>query len=247
MKAKSLVGSLFILALLGAGACGCATSEAKPEAQAKTEKADDSWTESLVASEERFVTSGRNRFFILERGYELVLEGEEGRKTVRLTIRVLNETKRVADVETRVVEERETAGGKLIEVSRNYFAIGAQSRNVYYFGEDVDVYKGGQVVHEGAWLAGANGARHGILIPGEIRIGARYYQEYAPKVAMDRAENLSTNATAKTTAGTFQNCLKTKETTPLEPGNVEYKLYAPEIGLVQDGSLRLVRHGFVKP
>ena len=110
----------------------------------------------------------------------------------------------------------------------------------------MDIYKGGKVVHEGAWLAGSNGARFGILMPGEIQIGAKYYQEKAPKVAMDHAENVSNNEAVKTSVGAFENCLKVKETTPLEPDNVGYKFYAPDIGLVQDGNLRLVKHGFVK-
>lgn len=211
------------------------------------EKTDKSWTETLTVLNEPLSPTGRNRYFILEPGYQLVLEGNEGREAVRLIITVLNDTKQVAGVETRIVEERETADGQLAEVSRNYFAVGAQSHNVYYFGEEVDVYKGGQVVaHEGAWLAGVNGATFGILMPGEIKIGARYYQEKAPKVAMDRAENVSVSETLTTPAATFTRCLKVKETTPLEPDNVEYKLYAPEVGLVQDGALRLVKHGSVK-
>jgi hypothetical protein len=231
MKAIHLLVVVGVAALLALVA-GCVTEQ--------------SWKETLIAPTEGFSASGRNRYFILEPGYQLVLEGKEGGKTVVLTITVLDETKKVDGVETRVVEERETAAGKLAEVSRNYFAVGAQSRNIYYFGEDVDVYKGDKVVHEGAWLAGVNGARFGIVMPSEIQAGARYYQEQAPKAAMDRAENISTRESLTTPAGAFQGCLKVKETTPLEPGNVEYKLYAPEVGLVQSGPLRLVKYGFVK-
>ena len=78
-----------------------------------------------------------------------------------------------------------------------------------------------------------------------MKVGDRYYQERAPKIAMDRAENVSTSESVKTPAGVFKHCLKTKETTPVEPGT-EYKLYAPGIGLVQDGKLKLVKHGFVQ-
>jgi len=35
--------------------------------------------------------------------------------------------------------------------------------------------------------------------------------------------------------------VKVEETTPLEPGVREYKYYAREVGLVQDGPLKLVR------
>jgi len=191
-------------------------------------------------------STGRNRFFVLEPGYQLVYQGKEGGKNVDLVITVLDETKQVAGYQTRIVEERESANGKLVEVSRNYFAVGAQSHHVYYFGEDVDKYKKGKVTsHGGAWLAGVNGAKHGIAMPAENKVGDKYYQEQAPKVAQDRAETVSLTETIKTPAGTFENCLRVKETTPLEPGT-EYKYYAPEIGLVQDGKLKLVQHGFVK-
>ena len=59
-------------------------------------------------------------------------------------------------------------------------------------------------------------------------------------MAMDRAEIISTNEVVQTPAGTFGKCPKTRETTPLEPGAVEFKWYAPGIGLVQDGVLKLI-------
>lgn len=58
-------------------------------------------------------------------------------------------------------------------------------------------------------------------------------------MAMDRAQILSLTERLTTPAGTFENCLKTKEATPLEPGAREFKLYAPGIGLVHDGPLLL--------
>jgi hypothetical protein len=188
-------------------------------------------------------STGRNPYFILEPGYRLVLE-EAG---TRLVITVLNETKKVDGVETRVVEERETKGGKLIEVSRNYFAINPGTRDLYYFGEDVDMYANGKVTsHEGAWRAGVKGAKFGLMMPGFIRMKARYYQEVAPKVAMDRAEIVSRGETVKTRVGVFNGCLKVEETTPLEPGVKEYKLYASGVGLVQDGPLKLISFGKAK-
>jgi hypothetical protein len=42
----------------------------------------------------------------------------------------------------------------------------------------------------------------------------------------------------QTPAGKFQKCLKTVETTPLEPGQ-GFKWYASGIGLIQDGVLKL--------
>lgn len=202
------------------------------------------WLQSFSAAPADLATSGENPYFILKPGYVLTLEGKEDGKPVRLVVTVLNETKNVGGVETRVVEERETQWGALAEVSRNYFAIEKGTNNVYYFGEDVDVYRNGKVVnHEGAWLHGSNGAKFGLMMPGVPVVGLRFYQELAPGVAMDRAQIVSLSERLTTPAGTFEKCLKTEETTPLEPNAREYKLYAPGIGLIKDGALVLTVRG----
>jgi len=193
-----------------------------------------------------FLSSGKNDYFILETGYQEILEGGSENKKSKLVITVLNETKKVGDVETRVVEENETLNGEPVEISRNYFAICKQTNAIYYFGEDVDIYKNGKVVnHNDSWLAvGKN--KPGIQMPGKIVLGDKYYQEIAPKVAMDRAEILSNKESFETPAGKFENVLKTKETTPLDPLEKEYKLYAPGVGLIQDENMLLVKYGYVK-
>jgi len=198
------------------------------------------WTSVFPTEPDELVPTGRNPYFILEPGYTLVLEGGDA----RLTITVLNETKKVDGVETRVVEERETKGGQLIEVARNYFAISKRTNDVFYFGEDVDMYKDGKIInHEGTWLSGVNGSKFGLIMPGRPLLNARYYQEVAPKVAMDRATIVSVSETVETPAGVFRNCLKVEETTPLQRFVTEYKYYCPGIGMVQDGSLKLVKAG----
>ena len=93
---------------------------------------------------------------------------------------------------------------------------------------------------EVAWLSGVNGAKFGLLVPGAPRVGDRYYQESAPKVAMDRAEVLSVGAEVKVPAGVFKNCLHTKESSALESGS-EDKFYAPGVGLIKDADFALVK------
>ena len=86
----------------------------------------------------------------------------------------------------------------------------------------------------------------GVMMPGIVLLGARFYNEIAPGVAMDRVEIISLKDTLQTPAGTFFNCLKTEETSPLEPKVKEYKLFASGIGLVKDGDLLLTKYGFIK-
>lgn len=191
-----------------------------------------------------FSSTGRNPFFVLEPGYQLVLEVLERDVLVNLTITVLEETMMVDGVETRIVEERETQDGELVEVSRNYFAICNRNNSVFYFGEDVDIYEGGVIVsHEGSWLAGQDEAEAGIIMPGVILLGGKYFQEIAPGVAMDRAEIKGMTEDVETPAGDFENCLKTFETTPLDPRSKEFKFYARGVGLIRDGDLELVQYG----
>jgi hypothetical protein len=192
-----------------------------------------------------FSSMGRHTYYILEPGYQLTLEGKEGGRSTRLEITVLDETRMINKVETRVVEERESVENELIEISRNFFAICRQTGSIFYFGEEVDIYKNGKLVdHEGAWIAGGRN-KAGIIMPGTVLDGSGYYQEIAPGVAMDRAEIVSRVETLKTAAGSFSNCLKTEETTPLHPGEREFKVYAPGIGLVRDGNLVLVKYGYI--
>ena len=211
-----------------------------------SQKERSDYTSDLQQDSCKFSSTGKNLYFILEVGYQLILEGKDGKDSSRLVITVLNETKIVGGVETRIVEEHESVNGKVVEISRNYFAFCKQNGSIYYFGEDVDNYKDGKVAdHEGSWLAeGKNKA--GVGMPGQILLGARYYQEIAPGVAMDRAEVISMNETLNTPAGNFTKVLKTKESSALEPLDKEFKLYAPGIGLIKEEKMLLVKYGFKK-
>lgn len=189
------------------------------------------FTDVFIVDDKDLASTGRNPFFVLEPGYQLVLENPAKKEV--LTITVLDETKKIGAVETRIVEERETVDGKETEVSRNYFAICKKTNSVYYFGEDAG----------GAWIHGEKGARFGLMMPGTVLLGARHYQEIAPGAAMDRAEVMSLSETVETPAGKFEKCLKVLETTPLEPDDKANKFYAPGVGLVREGGMKLVRHG----
>jgi len=181
---------------------------------------------------------GNSEYCVLQPGYRLIYS--DGKDT--LTITVLDETKMVDGVKTRVIEERETKDLKLAEVSRNWFAIDKATGDLYYFGESVDMYDptGKVTGHEGGWEAGVDGAKFGLGLPGKPVVGDKYCQEVAPKVAMDRAEVVSITETAKVPAGEFKNCLKTKESSALEAGTGE-KIYAPDTGLIKDDEFELVK------
>jgi uncharacterized membrane protein YkoI len=208
----------------------------------QTESAEGgTFRQEFKVDKANWVDHGPNPYFILEPGHRWRYK----HGAVVLTITVLAETKLVDGVTTRIIEEREEKDGQPLEVSRNYFAIDKGTGDVYYFGEDVDEYKDGKVFgHEGGWLAGADGAKFGLMMPGQIKVGDKFYQEIAPKTAMDRAEIVSLDEKVETPAGKYDKCLHVKETTPLEK-DVGHKWYAPGVGLVRDDEF--VLEAFEKP
>ena len=197
-------------------------------------------TKSFDINVKNLVSIGRNTFFILEPGFQLQYEGEKGSTQ---TITVLDETKQVDGVETRVVEKREIEDGKLSIVNRTYLALDTSNNDMYMFGEDIDDYNNGRLTgHEGSWTSGKNGAHFGLMLPGTPEAGQRYYQNQAPKASMDRAEIVSLINKVTVPAGSFENCLKTEETSDLDSSK-DVNYYAPNVGLVIDGEYKLTKYG----
>lgn len=247
----SAVG-LTMLVLALAAATAALGQDEEPEFTSEFHLEDCTWG----------IHSAKNSLFPLSPGWQLILQGEEegdeGVEEVEAQITVLRERQRVGfnasngkrvNVVTRVVEERESVDGELVEVSRNFFAICKETGDLFYFGETVDNYEDGEIVnHDGGWRAGAGGAKPGLIMPGRFLLGARYFQEQAPGVALDRGENVAMELTVETEAGVFHQCVMVIDTNALNPeGEGDEKVYCPGIGNVKDEDLELVEYGFVQP
>ena len=216
---------------------------------------DDGFTKDFPVDSCFFVSRGGNSYFPLIPGRQAYFTNSAcvaaGKCDAldELWITMQREVRRISlplehgsrSVIARVMEERETEDGELVEISRNFLSQCLPARDVYYFGEDVDIYEDGKVVaHDGAWLAGRRGARPGILMPDDGFIaGSRYYQELAPGVALDRSEHKRVGFAVQVPAGKFDDCLDIDETSPLEPRAISKKTYCRDVGLVRDGDLEL--------
>ena len=226
-------------------------SAAEPEASRP--KDDREYTKDFNLKHRTFTSRGESLYFILKPGFQLVLEGQEGGKTVVFVTTVSNKTEKIdvpgiGVVETRVIDEKEWADGKPIEVAKSYFAMCAKSGDVFDFGDSVDVIKeDGSVVHEGTWRAGqpdADGiAMPGLFMPGSFLLGARYYQQMADGLSSERAENSATGLSITTKAGKFENCIKVSEHNEVEAEHVG-KFHAPGVGLIKEDTLELVAYGY---
>lgn len=222
-------------------ACALAAIAAVPALAQDDEAPDDEYTTTFLTEHCTWIPFGQNPFFSLAPDTQHILEGDEEGDTIRTVMTVLHKTRMVNDVPTRVIEERHYVNGELDEVSRNFFSMCFQNNSIFYFGEEVDYYEEGEITsHEGAWLAGVDGATPGLYMPGLPLLGARYYQEVAPGEALDRAEVVRLTERVSVPAGSWDGCLVTVETTPLEPDTEDIKRYCPGVGIVDDAGQLLI-------
>ncbi len=170
-------------------------------------------------------------YFSLQVGKEMRFESETEDGLEVIEIDITGETKEILGVTTLVYWDRVYLDDELVEDTRDYLAQDDDG-NVWYFGEDVDNYEDGELDnHNGSWLTGEDGAKPGYWMPGLAKLvkGYEYKEEWYEGKAEDEAKIVSTNAVVKIDLGTYTNCLKTENTTPLEPDILEYKYYCKAV------------------
>jgi hypothetical protein len=83
-------------------------------------------------------------------------------------------------------------------------------------------------------VGGKDGAKPGIIMPANPKVGEIYHQEYYKGKAEDMAKVLDLNGSVKGPYGTFDHALVTKDWSPLEPNLSEQKYYAAGVGNVME-------------
>src|SRR5205823_10298992 len=179
-----------------------------------------------------FVRSVTNPFFLLPAGQTFVYEGQTKDGFVHNDFIVTHKTKMIMGVICTQVHDVVYLDGKLAEDTLDWYAQDRQG-NVWYFGENTaELENGRPVTLAGTFTAGVNNDKPGIIMEGHSVPGDFYRQEFALATAEDNALVVSLKTTVKVPAGEFHACLKTEETTPLEPDALEDKYYAPGVGNV---------------
>lgn len=171
-----------------------------------------------------------NPFFPLVPGttfrYANANEGETGAVTVT------DERRTVMGVPVTVVLDRVYADGELEEETYDWYAQDSDG-NVWYMGEDTREMEEGQTVStSGSWEAGRQGALPGIIMLARPTRGRRYRQEYRRGAAEDVGRVLEQGVRVTVPYGSFSDCIRTEDTTPLEPAVRETKVYCRGVGLV---------------
>ncbi len=176
-------------------------------------------------------------------------EGDEGH--YRKEVTVLDEVKKFdipsigGKFSCAIVEEKEFLNGKQFTKSHNYYCIDKVSNNLYVFGEtawesasraSADM---SDTVSE-SWTAGEpddNGLTEpGLIAPGSFFLGARYIIDGAEGLAFVGGENMDSGLTIATPAGTFHDCVQTREFDLEDPSDVTDKVYCLGVGIVSDTS-----------
>jgi hypothetical protein len=138
----------------------------------------------------------------------------------------------IAGVTCIEVHDSAFTNGALTEDTLDWFAQDKDG-NVWYFGENTQELEDGLITTiEGTFMAGVNGDKPGIVMKAHPAVGDFYRQEFSLGNAEDYAETLSLNESVTVPFGSFDHCLRSQETTPLEPDLLEDKFYAPGVGSV---------------
>jgi hypothetical protein len=162
------------------------------------------------------------------------LEDDRG-DTGENVITVTHDTKTIMGVPCLVVHDVVMKHGRVAEDTYDWLAQD-KNGNVWYFGEATkEISAGGAVSTKGSWEAGINGAQPGIIMPAQPKPGEPYRQEYALGEAEDMGQIVGLGETVTVPAGTYTDCVKTKEWSLLEAGT-ENKWYAKGIGFVRSQS-----------
>ena len=181
-----------------------------------------------------FTASSDNRYFPLEPGRQWTYRETDGSGgTAKVVVTVTSETKQVANgVEARVVRDTVSEDGETTEDTFDWYAQDADG-NVWYLGEETAEFEDGKVAtREGSFEAGVNGGLPGVIMPADPAAGMEYRQEYYAGKAEDNGAILATGQQAETASGHYADALLSADSSAIEPNVLEYKLYAPDVGLV---------------
>ncbi len=231
----AFIAALLLLMLL-AVACN---SESSPEAVTSNEAAEE---ELLELDHNNFdeSTTIDNQWLPMRPGTQWIFEGttnEDGELIPhRLVFTVTDLTKEIAGVPTLVAYIEDYSDDELVEAEIAFYAQDNDD-NVWYLGEYPEEYEDGELVDAPAWIAGIDGAKAGIKMRAEPRLGTPSYpQGWAPSVEWsDRGQVYKMAQQTCVPARCYADVLVIDEFNQEEPGAFQQKYYARGVGNIQVG------------
>ncbi len=183
-----------------------------------------------------FVENVTNPYFPLIPGTTFRFGGTTSAGHEEGVMVVLAEHKMILGVSCTIVRDRLSVDGSLVEETLDWYAQDADG-TVWYMGEDSKEYRNGVVVGTaGSWQAGVGGAQPGVIMFADPLPGVTYRQEYLRGEAEDMATVLLTDGSVHLAMGDYTHIVQTKDFSLLEPDIIEYKYYAPGLGMILEDS-----------
>ena len=194
---------------------------------------------SKAATPKTFVEHIDNPWFPLVPGSTFVYRGMKDGEPSREVLRVTNRTKLIQGARCTVLEDRLYLSGRLEERTTDWYAQDEKG-TVWYFGEDTaELDEQGRVTsREGSWQAGVDGARAGIYMPADPKVGQSFAQEFYAGHAEDHFRVVDLAARVKVPYMRSEEALLTEEWTPLEPGVIDHKFYVRGVGTVKEQAVK---------
>jgi hypothetical protein len=221
----------------GGGSSTSAASTSTSTSSSPSALAPTHGTSSPSIDPANFVNVIDNRYFPLKPGTTFHYKGvaENGTTPQTDDMTVTHRRKTIMGVECTVVRDTVSSRGQLTERTFDWYAQD-KAGNVWYMGELAREVQNGKLVKAGdSWQGGVNGARPGIIMPGQPQRGEEYRQEYYPGHALDQARVLGGGGAVMVPNGSYQHTLLTVETAPkLDPGVAERKYYVAGVGDVKE-------------
>ena len=180
-----------------------------------------------------------NPWFPLKPGTTYIYRGEKDGQPSRDVVTVTHQTRVIDGVPCVVIQDRLYLRGHLGERTTEWYSQDKRG-NVWYFGENTAEFDkaGHMTTTSGTWRAGVKGARPGIYMFAQPRVGRSAQQEFFKGQAEDHFQVVSLQASAGVPYVSSRRALLTKEWTPLEPGTIDHKLYVRGIGTVLEQTVR---------
>jgi hypothetical protein len=144
--------------------------------------------------------------------------------------------------EAAVVMEEEFFDGVYDQQALNWFVIDKTTNAMYVFGEvSWEIDQVGRKVFAGTWRVGEpdgpnSTSEPGLLMPGVFNVGGRYIFDGHETEAYGYTENMETGIEITVPAGTFKNCVRTREFSLTNPSDVTDKWWCSGVGIVKDTS-----------
>jgi hypothetical protein len=194
-------------------------------------------TYAPVLNPAHFVSVVDNPYFPLPVGRKLVYTGTKDGQSQTDTVTVTDRTKDILGITTTVVRDVARHHGELLEKTFDFYAQDDQG-TVWYLGEDTTAFlPNGKTDTSGSFEAGVDDAQPGIIMEADPQIPDAYRQECFAGEAEDTAWVVATHGSTKVAYGDLHHVLTSLESTRVEPGAYDEKIYGIGIGIVRERAL----------